>query len=150
MSENMFEPGDKVLWLFTSSRGWNEQKWVRSTVVKTTPKRVVIDIELNQGGTVRRTVKPELLKPRATNYPTEERNDDALSIKSLHSKHKIMLRKMCELGGLRIFDGDKNRQAWCEDIKRLGLATSKRVDMATRYEATAAGFDLLEEYEGES
>lgn len=55
-----FHPGQKVIW--THERGgWG---WVfrpPATVVRVTDKRVVIDAELKDGSTLRRTVKPEKL-----------------------------------------------------------------------------------------
>lgn len=58
----MFNPGDKVIWLYTTPHGWNWTIRVRATVVKVNPKTVTIDAELKNGGTVRRNVKPVKLE----------------------------------------------------------------------------------------
>jgi len=58
------KPGDKVTWHYESTRGWGWSLRVPATVVKVTAKRVTIDAELKDGGTVRRHVRPDKLKLR--------------------------------------------------------------------------------------
>jgi hypothetical protein len=56
------KPGDKVSWHYETTRGWGIDMWVPATVVKVTSKRVTIDAELQNGGTARRSVRPDNLK----------------------------------------------------------------------------------------
>ncbi len=59
-----FQPGQQVIW--THERGgWGWVFRTPATVVKVTSKRIVIDAELKDGSTVRRTVKPEKLAVRS-------------------------------------------------------------------------------------
>lgn len=63
--EKLIQVGDKVLWLYTAPRGWNESFWVRATVVKLTKKRVTIDTEKPDGSfNCRVSVRPDKLKHR--------------------------------------------------------------------------------------
>lgn len=56
-------PGDKVLWLYTSPRGWNLSAWVPANVVKITAKRVTIETKKPDGSVNRRvSVRPDKLK----------------------------------------------------------------------------------------
>lgn len=57
-----YQPGDRVLWLYTAPYGWNASWWVPATVVKVTPRRITIDARRDDGTVKRVSVKPERVK----------------------------------------------------------------------------------------
>lgn len=62
MMEHNYQPGQRVIWTHEVG-GWGWVYRTPATVVKVTARRVQIDAELKNGGTVRRSVTPEKLKP---------------------------------------------------------------------------------------
>lgn len=60
----IFNPGDKVIWHYESTRGWGWYIKVYATVVKATKKRVTIDAEMKDGSKARRSVRPDKLEKK--------------------------------------------------------------------------------------
>lgn len=60
----MFQPGQRVEWLYESRKGYGYRWWVPATVVKVNRVKVTIDALLERGGTKRISVHPEKLRSK--------------------------------------------------------------------------------------
>lgn len=58
------EQGEKVWWLYEEKRGWGGTRRVEATFIRSTAKRVILDVEYKDGHTERKTVKPERVQPQ--------------------------------------------------------------------------------------
>ncbi len=59
-----WQPGQAVEWKYTTSKGWGYTWWIPATVVRVTRCRVVIDADLEAGGTRRINVTAARLRNR--------------------------------------------------------------------------------------
>jgi hypothetical protein len=55
--------GDSVIWLYEEKRGWGGTRRIGATVIRTTAKRVIIDVEYKDGHHEQKSVKPEKVIP---------------------------------------------------------------------------------------
>lgn len=83
-----FVEGARVWWLKEEKRGWGGTRRIAATIVRATPKRVVIDVEYKDGHHEEKSIKPERVETGAPGGDMRQEVESALK------KERLILAKL--------------------------------------------------------